>query len=351
MWAPAIRYELLELLGEGGQGAVYKALRRDRGSGLEQIVALKVLHSETAVSLWRQEFQSLSTVRSEYCVRVFSFERYQSRPALALEYVEGLSLAQLGQNLWLAPEEIEEITAQLEIALKDLHRHGVFHGDLSPQNVLLDVRGQVKVLDFGLANCNEEHSRVTPRFAAPERLNGGSSSVASDLFALGKIESFLRGNDSLDSPYLHLAPHLRRFQDLCPSFERQDQLARKVEAILFRQKAGVLAATETQTGKRQKTWSLKAFVVGAITSFMVLATSSAGQSRYFIPSATLSLRTVKWHYFLLDGHPLGYSPISQPIEANQPHQLQWISADGRGETQLTLKSQELRALEDSDFSH
>src|ERR1035437_9654097 len=110
----SIGFELLELLGEGSQGSVYKALRSDRSSGLRQIVAVKILHSKTAVSLWRQEFESLSRVRSNYCVQVLSFEWFKRRPALILEFVEGASLAQLGQMCILNDDEIYEISAQLQ---------------------------------------------------------------------------------------------------------------------------------------------------------------------------------------------------------------------------------------------
>ncbi|MGZ3722537.1 MAG: serine/threonine protein kinase [Bdellovibrionales bacterium] len=350
LWS-AIRFQLLELLGEGSQGCVYKALRRDRSSGLQQIVAVKILHSKTAVGLWRQEFESLSKVNSPYCVRVLSFERFTRRPALVLEYVEGVSLAQLGQTCWLAPEDVQEIIAQLEHALKDLHRQKIFHGDLSPQNVLIDIHGRVKVLDFGLANSGEKQTRVTPRFAAPERLNGEPSSVASDLFGLGKVEDFLLGFEKSDSPYLLQAPEERRFQDLSPCRERQRMLAVKIGSLLLKQKANAGAKTQTQTVQRQKPWSLKAFVLVTITSLMVLATSSATQSVHMKPMALLKLRTKKWHYFLLNGHPLGYSPISIPIEAEKSAHLQWISADGRGEVPLRLKALETLSLEDSDFSH
>jgi serine/threonine protein kinase len=350
MW-PAIRFEILELLGEGSQGRVFKALRRDRGAGLQQVVAVKILHSKTAVGLWRQEFESLAKVNSPYCVRVLSFERLERRPALVLEYVEGVSLAQLGQTCWLAPEDVQEIVAQLEYALKDLHRQHVFHGDLSPQNVLLDIQGQVKVLDFGLANSSTNQARVTPRFAAPERMRGEPSSAAADLFSLGRIEDFLLGAEKTNSPYLFSEARARRFQDLSPCRERQKQLAVKVAALLQKLRANAGAKTQTQTVRRQKPSGWKPLVLGTITSLMVLATSSASQSSSFKPAALLKVRTKKWHYLLLNGHPLGYSPLSISIEPGVSAHLQWISADGRGEIHLRLKSLEMRTLEDSDFSH
>lgn len=347
----SIGFELLELLGEGSQGSVYKALRSDRSSGLRQTVAVKILHSKTAVSLWRQEFESLSQVRSNYCVRVLSFERFKRRPALILEFVEGASLAQLGQLCALDESEIYEISAQLQLALRDLHDHKVFHGDLSPQNILVDITGRVRVLDFGLANSSLDHSRVTPRFASPERLAGGPSSIAADLYSLGKVAEYLRGYEGAESPYLYADPERRSFQDLslCPG--RQSLLAGRVKSFLARRKISNELKTQTQTIERQKTGSVKAFVLGTITSLMILATSSASQAIHPQQLGLLTMRTKKWHYFLLNGRPIGYSPISLPIEARKAYRLQWISAENRGEKVIRLETLEKRTLEDSDFSH
>lgn len=351
MWRKTIDFELLEMLGEGGQGSVYRALRRDRASGLEQFVAIKILHSKTTVDLWRQEFESLSRVRSPYCVQVLSFERFHRRPALVLEFVDGVSLAQLGQTCWLTDSDIDELVAQLEHALKDLHANGIFHGDLSPQNILLDRSGRVRVLDFGLANCNADRSRATPRFASPERLRGDVASVSDDLFALGKVEQFLRGEACSSPSYLHQDPAQRKFQDLSPCAEHRAQLGQRIEALLSRRKFNGALKTRTQLIQGQRPWTLKGFVLGSITSLMMLATSSASQIHSSKNFAILNIRTSKWHYFLLNGHPIGYSPFSLPVEGGETYRLEWISAQGRGSKAVVLKAREARSLEDRDFSH
>jgi serine/threonine protein kinase len=351
MWQRTIRFKKLELLGEGGQGRVYKALRQDAQAKLRQIVALKILHSKTAVDLWRQEFESLSRVRSPYCVQVLSFERIARRPALVLEYVAGVSLAQLGQTCWLDREDLDELCAQLECALKDLHQQGIFHGDLSPQNVLLDQDGRVRVLDFGLANCSEVSLRVTPQFASPERLMGAPVTVATDLFSLGRVMEFLGIPLHSARTYLHTQPEQRSFQDLRPCSKRQRSLAKKVLELIERRKRGADLKTQTQAGQRPKTWSCKGFLVGTITSVLFLTASSASQGNSPARLAVLRLRTEKWHYFLLNDRPVGYSPLSIPLESEKPYKLKWISADGRGTRDIALKAFETRTLEDRDFSH
>jgi len=347
MWRRSIQFELLELLGEGGQGCVYKGLRRDRACGLAQVVAVKILHSEIAVHTWRQEFESLAKVHSAHCVRVLSFERVEGRPALVLEFVDGVSLAHLGQTCGLGFDDIQEIVAQLECALRDLHRQKVFHGDLSPQNVLVDRSGCVRVLDFGLANSSAENSRLTPRFAAPERLRGEPATAAADLYSLGKVEDFLRGGEAYGRSYLAEDPCARKFQDLSPLPERQAALARKV--VQLQEKLSALREVRTVTVQRQKTWTLKPIVLALITCFMFMANSSASQKLTTKPCALLRLRTKHWHYFYLNGRPVGYSPLSLPIDADRPCHLEWISGNQRGERRLALKPFEVRVLDDYDL--
>jgi serine/threonine protein kinase len=354
-------FRLMELLGEGSQGCVYKALRCDRHSGMQQTVAIKILHSKNAVELWRQEFESLSRIRSPFCVQVLSFERYQRRPALVLEYVEGVSLGRLGQTCLLSVEDVTEVLAQIEHGLKDLHQHGIFHGDLSPQNVLLDVQGRVRLLDFGLANCHPDNIRATTQFTAPERLGGAQVSVATDIYSLGRLEQFLIAGDSnVSSSYLDPEPSRRCFRHL-PSHEaRQKMLAEKVSRLLSRQKQNCTFTTTPMISPRpvhgpgggggRRTILAAALMTGLIASCI----PTASQSRHQSPSggvAVLNVRTRKWHLFRLNGRTIGYSPFSLPIEANQVMKLEWTSALRRGEKDLNLKPGDHLRLEDSDFSH
>lgn len=340
----------MEILGEGGQGCVYKALRTDRHSGMQQTVAIKILHSKTAVKTWQREFESLARVRSPHCVQVLSFERFRGRPALVLEYVDGISLAQLGQAVWLSAANVREIVAQLECALVDLHRHGLHHGDLSPQNILIDRDGRVRVLDFGLANSSEEESRLTPAFAAPERLCGAPASEASDLYSLGRVQEFLLG--SAEGAYLAEDPAQRELQCLRVCREQQDALAEKIRSHLSRREliSGARTQTHAVTSQAAK-WPLKAPLLGAIASLMILVTSSASQVKGPARVGHLNIRTRAWHRIEVDGRALGYSPVSLPLTAGTPHHLRWTSARGQGEKILVMKPYERKTLEDSDFSH
>lgn len=350
MWQQSIGYEIQELLGEGSQGKVFKALRRDPATSLTQILAIKILHSENAVDLWKREFESLSKVRSPYCVQVHGFERIRRRPALILEYVDGVSLAALGKSCWLDDDEILEILAQTENAILDLYKYGTFHGDLSPHNILVDKNGFIRLLDFGLANCSGNEVRLTPDFAAPERLCGAKADLASDIFSIGRLEQVLRGQEpTIDpqSPYLKIEPSQRSLRGLFSEPERRNKLAHRVQ--LFQARKKCVFGGRTRTVIRKKSLALKPFWIGALALCIVLLTPNSARTRSLGPSALLRIRTHHWHYFLLNGSPLGYAPIDVAIEAAKSHQLTWISEKSRGEKQIQVENGRGMELRDRDF--
>lgn len=344
----------MELLGEGSQGRVYRAIRQDRDAGLVQTVALKILHSKTAVDLWRQEFESLSRVRSRYCVQVLSFERWARRPALLLEYIDGCSLAQLTQSSLFSDEIVDEILAQIECGLKDLERVGIVHGDLSPSNVLVDSDGQIRLLDFGLANCNTSDPRLTPRFAAPERLNGVPATISADLFSLGRIEEILRTKPlepGRMATYLHADPKQRRFRDLKPRPARQLILSRMVLERLEIQRQARAVVTQTQKPVARLTPRPTLHLTATVALIFLLLTASTSQSLLLPPHSSLKLRTARWHFILMDGRPMGYTPLNLSISANQIHRIEWIAARGHGQLEVELPPNATRSLHDSDLSH
>jgi hypothetical protein len=301
-------------------------------------------------------------------VRVLSFERLRGKPALVLEYVEGTSLVDLERGGRLSRADIVEILTQIEAGLLDLHKHGLFHGDLSPHNVMIDVTGHVRLLDFGFANGGrDEPDRLTPEFAAPERLAGGGvPDLNADLFSLGRIEQFLRGQAIAgcddNSTYLRARPEQRRPRQV-PSRARQRQTLalrvrealenrRRTEALRTRTRAPTPVADEhgKAAGMHAITARARTLLSGLTLAGLLMVTSAAApMSRPRL--AVLSLRARAWHYFLLDGMPLGYAPLTVAVEADTDHRLEWISAAGRGERHLRLSRDQRITWADRDFSH
>ena len=144
--------EILEVLGKGGMGTVYKA----RQPGLDRLVALKVLAPELAedpsfAERFQREARALARLDHPNIVKVYDFGSVEGVHYLQMEYVEGPSLRALLGEGKLSPAEALAIVPAMSRALQYAHDHGVVHRDVKPENVLLDAEGNVKIADFGLA--------------------------------------------------------------------------------------------------------------------------------------------------------------------------------------------------------
>jgi tRNA A-37 threonylcarbamoyl transferase component Bud32 len=146
-------YELLEKLGEGGMGAVYKARQRK----LKRIVALKLLPKErlanaTARARFEREMEAVGAVDHPNIVRAMHAGEHQGAPYLAVEYVDGLDLSRIVATVGpLGVAEACELIRQTANGLQHAHEHGLVHRDIKPSNVMVTCDGTVKILDLGLA--------------------------------------------------------------------------------------------------------------------------------------------------------------------------------------------------------
>ena len=354
MFKSSVQLEIKELLGEGSQGQVFKGLRKDGQSRLAETVAVKILHSRNAIELWEREFSSLRRVRSPFCLQVLSFERVEGRPALLLEFVDGVSLADLGSSVPLDEQDIEEILCQIECGLRDLKSFGIFHGDLTPANVLIDTEGRIRLLDFGLANqSTDQTARLTPDFAAPERLMGAEPGVASDIYSLGRIEEFLRGRRLPHSPYLRIDPQDRQLSHVAPCPRRQNVLSNKVRELQRRRRwAEAFRSTTECLFKPMIARPWTRWVAMTLVSLITLSSSTASTHFSTKPRpSSLSIRTEKWLWAEIDGKPVGYAPVQVVVPADQSLELKWRSPRGSGTLKLKLKPGETLRLADPDFSH
>jgi eukaryotic-like serine/threonine-protein kinase len=190
------RYEILQLLGEGGMGAVYKA--RDRE--VNRIVALKVIRPELAASpeileRFKQELVLSHQVTHRNVVRIYDLGETDCLRFITMEYIEGADLRTLMQQKTIfSAEESVEIMRQVCHALEAAHAVGVIHRDLKPQNIMRDKQGRVVVMDFGLArtidNNGLTHSGAvvgTMEYMSPEQGLGKPLDERSDLFTVGLI--------------------------------------------------------------------------------------------------------------------------------------------------------------------
>ncbi len=144
--------EIVELLGRGGMGAVYKA----RQPAIDRWVALKVLPPQSTArpgftERFNREARALARLNHPNIVALHEFGQVEGMPYFVMEYVEGVTLRRLVQERRLEPREALKIVPQICEALQFAHDEGVVHRDIKPENILLDKKGRVKIADFGIA--------------------------------------------------------------------------------------------------------------------------------------------------------------------------------------------------------
>ena len=195
--------EILELLGKGGMGAVYKARQR----GLDRLVAVKVLppeigHDPAFAERFTREARALARLSHNHIVSVFDFGQSDGLFYIVMEYVDGVNLRQTIQAGKLTPAEALAIVPQICEALQFAHDEGIVHRDIKPENILIDKRGRVKIADFGLAKLMASGGRESPdgnltathqimgtlRYMAPEQMLGTREvDHRADIYSLGVI--------------------------------------------------------------------------------------------------------------------------------------------------------------------
>jgi tetratricopeptide (TPR) repeat protein/tRNA A-37 threonylcarbamoyl transferase component Bud32 len=190
-------YEVLEVLGEGGMGIVFKS----RHLALNRIVALKMIRHATYAGAeerhrFRIEAEAIARLQHPNVVQIFDVGEHAGLPYFSLEFCPGGSLAHQLQGTPLSPHAAAALVEVLARAVHAAHQTGIVHRDLKPANVLLAEDGTPKVTDFGLAKKLHEAGQTasnaimgTPSYMAPEQAGGKSQQVgpAADVYALGAI--------------------------------------------------------------------------------------------------------------------------------------------------------------------
>ena len=195
------QYVLLDRLGEGGMGEVYRA----RHTRLDREVALKVMRKEKlakpeSVKRFHREIRAVATLRHENVVMAYDADQAGDRHFFAMEFVDGTTLDQLVQDRGPLPvAEACDYVRQAALGLQHAHEKGLVHRDIKPANLLVDKAGVVKISDLGLVlvedpETGEAASRLTkegrtvgtPDFVAPEQArNPRSADIRADIYSLG----------------------------------------------------------------------------------------------------------------------------------------------------------------------
>jgi len=199
----ADRYRIVELLGRGGMGVVYKVEHIHIG----KLMAMKLLHGELArdrntVRRFQREAEAASRLSHPNTVQVFDFGRSEGLMYLVMEYLEGRDLGELvREEGHLDFERVARIGAQVCASVAEAHDNGVVHRDLKPENVMIiqtaDGREIAKVLDFGLAKLRDHTGSMsvtragaivgTPYYMSPEQIRGEQVDARGDVYAIGAM--------------------------------------------------------------------------------------------------------------------------------------------------------------------
>ena len=214
------RYEIVEILGEGGMAFVYKA----KDKQLQRNVAIKTLkpnyvNQEKFVDRFRREAQTAANLNHPNIVQIFDWG-IEDEPYFVMEYIEGNTLTSIiTGNKTVGLNDILYIGSQVANGLKEAHKHGLVHRDIKPGNIMITPDGKVKVTDFGIVSLQNEESDITKTgavlgtasYISPEQAQGKPVSFESDLYSLGTVlYELIVGNPPFtgDSPIATATKHL-----------------------------------------------------------------------------------------------------------------------------------------------
>ncbi len=240
--------EILECLGRGGMGVVYKA----RQKSLNRLVALKLLAPERAddpafAERFEKEAKALAALSHPNIVTIHDFGQAGGFFYLLMEFVDGVNLRQAMAAGHFTPEQALAIVPPVCEALQYAHEHGIVHRDIKPENLLLDKEGRVKIADFGIAKIlgaessgvgmSESQPAGTPQYMAPEQKEHRVTDHRADIYSLGVVlYEMLTGElpaDTLQAPSKRVQVDVRIDEIVLRALEAKPEM-RYQTAIDFR---------------------------------------------------------------------------------------------------------------------
>jgi serine/threonine-protein kinase len=244
----ANRYRIDQILGRGGMGVVYKAV----DTQLDETVAIKTLpgdvmqRSPEELERFKREIRLARKITHRNVLRTYDYGEAQGVYFISMEFVRGYTLAELldeAPDHKMAPRVALGVTRQICRGLDAAHEQGIIHRDIKPQNVLIDHKGEVKLMDFGIARMAEAHEGMTqaglivgtPHYMSPEQVQGKQLDPRSDVYSMGVlIYEMLVGEKPFVSSSLTgvLTAHITEMPK--PPIERRPEIGREINAIVMR---------------------------------------------------------------------------------------------------------------------
>jgi serine/threonine protein kinase/Tfp pilus assembly protein PilF len=238
------RYQIIEEIGRGGMGRVYKAIDNE----LDRIVALKMIKPEISsqpgmVERFKKEIKLASQITHKNVCRIHDLGEVKGIRFISMQYIEGQDLKKLMQQTGkLTVEKAIAISKQICAALQAAHDEGVIHRDLKPQNIMLDSKGNAYVMDFGIAKSFEAEELTkegavvgTPQYMSPQQAEGSKVDHRSDIYSLGAIMyEMLTGNPpfTADSNIGIIHKHITEAPE--PPSKQNPQIPEVLENIILK---------------------------------------------------------------------------------------------------------------------
>ena len=244
----ANRYRIEQILGRGGMGVVYKAT----DTQLDETVAIKTLpgdvmtRSPEDLDRFKREIRLARKITHRNVLRTYDYGEAEGVYFISMEYVRGYTLSELLDEAparQMPSRPAIGIARQICRGLQAAHEQGIIHRDLKPQNVLIDAKGEVKLMDFGIARMAEAHEGMTqaglivgtPHYMSPEQVQGTTLDARSDVYSMGVlIYELLVGRRPFESSSLTgvLTAHITEKPK--PPIELRGDVGREINAIVMR---------------------------------------------------------------------------------------------------------------------
>lgn len=244
----AARYRIEQMLGRGGMGVVYRAT----DTQLDETVAIKTLpgdvmqRSPEDLERFKREIRLARKITHRNVLRTYDYGEAEGVYFISMEFVRGYTLSELlneAPGRRMAPRVAMGIARQICRGLQAAHEQGIIHRDIKPQNVLIDSRGEVKLMDFGIARVAESAEAMTqaglivgtPHYMSPEQVQGKQLDPRSDVYSMGvMIYEMLLGHRPFESSSLTgvLTAHIT--EQAKPPIEARPEIGQRVNDIIMR---------------------------------------------------------------------------------------------------------------------
>ncbi|UCH46707.1 MAG: protein kinase [Betaproteobacteria bacterium] len=239
------RFEIVRLLGEGAQGAVYLAY----DTRLGRRVAIKTLLMRGGQDTWPEQLATLleearivSQLSHPNIVTLYDTGEDQGRPYLVFEYVSGELLKKsCGKGRPIKPARAADICIQILKAIDYAHRHGVLHRDIKPGNVMITEDGTARIMDFGIAQLvgpetpSDDQFRGTPRYMAPEYITDKAYTERSELFSIGLVlHEMLTGQPAVTGENVLSIMHQIANEPIDPPSRSNPQVDENLDLLVMR---------------------------------------------------------------------------------------------------------------------